>query len=156
MPRHGLKFKLYISALAGFTLGTDDLLDDATWALVTRARDLSLPTERETAENKDRGDDFVGEFVGHRSLAIEGGLTPDVGDTGYDALKAAYLAGSLVGVLLLDDLITVDGAAGEVFFGYVSSFPLSAAMAESAGRTFRIGLAADSPEGPEQVSITIA
>lgn len=155
MPRHGLKFKLYLADLSGFTLGTDDLLDDATWSLLTRARDLSLTTEAETAENKDRGSGWTGEFVGHRTLAVEGGLTPDVGDTAYDLIKAAYLAGTMIGVLLLDDLITVDGARGEVFFGYVTSFPLSAAMAESSGRTFRLGLAADGPEDPEEVEITI-
>lgn len=120
-PLSGNECKLYYQpTLAGtFTISGA--------VLVAEAMDVAVNTEHGTVDVKSRASDWATKLPTLTSLSITAGLlyNSDVGETVFNAIRAAYLAKTIWHWAVMDNVLTTPGVRGSQGIttpGFIANF----------------------------------
>lgn len=97
----GYKAKVY-HGTAGTQAGT----------LLANVRSVTMNGSKAEADASTRDSDFKLTRGAQKDISFDIELVYDPADAGYDALKASYLNGTAIALLIVDDLKTVVGTEG--------------------------------------------
>lgn len=108
--RLGMDMKLYYVTGGGPLITTVPL---TTWVEIPNVRDLTLNTEKGEADVTTRGNGGWRAMVG---TLKEGGadfqMVYDTADTGFDAIKDAFMNNTAIGLAIMDGNIATPGSEG--------------------------------------------
>lgn len=101
------------AAVLKWIAATDDTT--ASWATLDNVRDVTLTVEAGTADVTTRANDgWRATIAGLREGTIEFDMVWEPGDTGFEAVKDAFLAGGTIGLAALDsDETSAEGLVGD-------------------------------------------
>jgi len=99
-----------------------------TWDEIDLAKDISEPDERNKIEWENRQGWQIGS-VGSRRYAIEFEATYDSDDSAMASLEAAYIAGTVISMAVMDGNIVTEGSKGMCANVKVVTFAKSNPMA---------------------------
>lgn len=126
-PLAGNECKLYYQT----TLAATFTISGAV--LVTEAIDVAVATELGTVDTKSRASAWATKLPTLKSINLTAGYlyNSDVGDTVFNAIRAAYLAGTIWHWAVMDNVLTspgVRGSQGPTFPGFISNFSFDQAL----------------------------
>lgn len=88
--------------------------DTPTWVLATNVRDLSFkPTRKSVELNTRSGGAATGTCT--PDFQVDWSMTYDSSNAAFTAFQTAYNAGSIIGLAVVDGLLTVIGTKGKGF-----------------------------------------
>ncbi len=123
-----------------------------TWTEVTGVGDVSISDlSRGVAELKRRGSDFTKNLATLiQSIAIEFRMPHGIDSTNFDAIRAAFFAGTIEEWAIMDGDIAVSGAEGLRCPLLVEQFPFEQPLEDVAGHDVRLVIGyMEEPAGTE-------
>ena len=122
------------------------------WTLVDEVGDVSIPDfERGLAELKRRSSNYTKNLATLiQGISIEFRLHYGLDATNYDAIRTAFIAGTVVEWLILDQLVETSGSQGLRVPVIVQSFPWDQPLEDISGHDVRLAIAyMEEPAGTE-------
>lgn len=113
-PKTGFEGKAYVdpSGVGG-----------STWQELKIVGDIQPTDEKVSDDVNDRDSDVVATVTGRKRVSHQMTITFKKGDSVYQALRDAYYNGTLIGVAIMDEDITQDGAEGWQYDAEITQFP---------------------------------
>lgn len=112
------------------------------WSLVDQIGDVNIPDlSRALAELRRRGNEYTKNLPGIiNSITLEFRLFHGLGDTTFDAIQAAFFAGTVEEYAVLDGLVATVGTQGLRCPFLVESFPWDQNLDEVSGHDVRLAI----------------
>ena len=100
----------------------DGDIASATWVLVPGVQDVQQNSSKNKAEIAERNVAVVGVEVTHTVYSVDITITKRNGNTDYDALRAAYEAGTRIGIAVMSGPIATAGEKGFQAEAYITGW----------------------------------
>lgn len=114
--------------------------------------EAKLADSRQTGTFKPRGLDFELTFVGGRVIGFSAKIAKSLGATGYDLLRTAYYANSVIAIAVSTGDITVTGVKSLCFNCQVTKWDEDQPDPGAATHDFAVAVTADSIVLPTEVT----
>lgn len=114
--------------------------------------DAKLSDNRQSGKVKPRGLDFELTLIGGRVLGFSSKIIKSLGATGYELLKTAYLANSVIAIAVSTGDITVSGVKSLCFNAQIMKWDEDQPDPGAATHDFEVGPTADSIVIPTEVT----
>lgn len=125
-----------------------------TWVLMPGVQDVQESSTKNKAEIAERNNAVQGVYPTHTVYSVDVTLTKNVGDTDYDALRAAYEDNTKIGVAVMSGPVATVGSAGFQAEAYITSWS-SDGSHEGSGATITIEAAADPTTAADYVTVSV-
>jgi len=97
---------------ASINRNTGAAFGTVTWVAIPNIQDVTISSERAKGDVSVRGVEFKQYVMGQRDIEVTFSLVLVKGDAGYEALRAAHIAGTPIQLAVLDEAASVNGAYG--------------------------------------------
>lgn len=93
-----------------------------TWVLIPGVQDVQESSSKNVSEIAERNVPVIGTVPTHTNWSVDVTITKKNGDTGYDALKAAYEDNTRIGVAVMTGPIATAGEKGFQCEAYITQW----------------------------------
>ena len=93
-----------------------------TWVLIPGVVDVQQNSSKNKADIAERNVPVVGVEVTHTVYSVDVTITKRNGNTNYDALRAAYEAGTRIGIAVMSGPVATSGEKGFQAEAYITSW----------------------------------